>query len=87
MEAHPRVPDAYRQEYLASEAEDTAWVVQRGGRLTVPYGTVKDVLTTLEATVVEPGSYDQKIYAPGLGIVLEHSLTAQEDAKLVRVKN
>ena len=87
MEAHPKVPDAYRQEFLAGEAQDTAWIVRRGGSLTVPYGTVKHILTSLEATVVEPGSYDSKIYAPGLGIVSEHSLTAQEDARLVRVKN
>ena len=87
MEAHPRVPDAYRQEFLAGEAEDTAWIVQRGGSVRVPFGTVRNVLTSLEATVVEPGSYDQKIYAPGLGIVLEHSLTGQEVARLVRVKN
>ena len=41
MEAHPRVPDAYRQEFLAGQAEDTAWIVKRGGSVTVPYGTVK----------------------------------------------
>ncbi len=87
MEAHPQVPDAYRQEFLLGQAQDTAWIVRRGGSVTVPYGTVKNVLTSLEATVVEPGSFDEKIYAPGLGIVLEHSLTAQETAKLVRVKN
>jgi hypothetical protein len=87
MEANPQVPDAYRQEFLAGEAEDTAWTVQRGGSVTVPYGTVHHVLTSLEATVVEPGSYDQKIYAPGLGIVTEHSLTGHEDAQLVSVKN
>jgi hypothetical protein len=86
MEAHPQVPDAYRQEFLAGQAEDTAWIVRRGGSVTVPYGTVRRVLTSLEATVVEPGSYDQKIYAPGIGIVSEHSLTGQEDARLVRVK-
>ena len=87
MEAHPQIPDAYRQEFLAGQAEDTAWTVQLGGSVTVPYGRVRRVLTSLEATVVEPGSYDQKIYAPGLGIVLEHSLTGREDSKLVRVKN
>jgi hypothetical protein len=87
MEAHPRVPDAYRQEFLAGEAEDTAWVVATDGSMTVPYGRVRHVLSTLEATVVEPGSYDLKVYAPGLGIVFENSLTGQEIAKLVRVKN
>src|SRR5207249_5015847 len=57
MEANPQIPDAYRQEFLAGQAEDTAWIVNRGGSATVPYGTVKNVLTSLEATRVEPGAY------------------------------
>src|SRR2546422_5311082 len=77
MEADPEIPDAYRQEYLARQAEDTAWVVDRGGSFTVPYGTVHHMLTTLEATRIDPGSYDQKIYAPGLGIVFERALTGE----------
>src|SRR6266496_3583876 len=35
MEANPQIPDAYRQEFLAGQAEDTAWVVERGGTVTV----------------------------------------------------
>jgi len=86
MEANPQIPDAYRQEYLAGEAEDTAWVVQVGGTITVPYGKLRNTLVTLEATQVEPGSYDQKVYAPGIGIVFELALTGdQEIAQLVSV--
>jgi hypothetical protein len=86
MEANPQIPDGYRQEYLAGEAEDTAWVSGEGGSVKIPYGVVRNVLTTLEATQVEPGIYDQKIYGPGLGIVVEQSLTGPvEYAKLVSV--
>lgn len=86
MEANPQIPDGYRQEYLAGQAEDTAWISGQGGSVKVPYGTVRDVLTTLEATQVEPGIYDQKIYGPGLGIVVEQSLTGPvEYAKLASV--
>jgi hypothetical protein len=86
MEANPQIPDAYRQEFLTGEAEDTAWIVDRGGSVTVPYGKVKNVLTSLEATRVEPGAYDQKIYGPGIGIVREQALTGdQEIAELVSV--
>lgn len=86
MEANPQIPDSYRQEYLAGEAEDTAWIVGRGGTLSVPYGTVHDVLTSLEHTALEPDVVDQKVYAPGLGIVLEQAIAGgQEVAKLVRV--
>jgi hypothetical protein len=86
MEADPQIPDAYRQEFSAGEAEDTAWIVNRGGTVSVPYGKVRNVLTTLEATRVEPGAYDEKVYGPGVGIILEHSLTGDpEVAKLVSV--
>ena len=86
MEGHPQIPDAYRQELLTGQAEDTAWVVNVGGTVSVPYGKVRNVLTTLEATRLEPGAYDQKVYGPGIGIVLEQSLTGDpEVAKLESV--
>jgi hypothetical protein len=87
MKAVPRVPDAYRQEYLAGKAEDTAWIVGGTNSLTVPYGTVHHVLTSLEATRVEPGLYDKKVYAPGVGIVLEQAVTGPtETARLVSMR-
>ncbi len=86
MEANPQIPDAYRQEYFAGQAEDTAWIVDRGGTVSVPYRKVRNVLTTLEATRLEAGAYDQKIYGPGLGIVSELSLSGpNEYAKLESV--
>src|SRR4030095_1512740 len=63
MEANPQIPDAYRQEYLAGQAEDTAWVVELGGTITVPYGKLRNTLTTLEASRVEPGASDPKVYS------------------------
>jgi len=85
MEADPAIPDAYRQEYLKGVAEDTAWIVRLGGSITVPYGTLDHVLTSLEATRIEPRSYDEKVYAPGIGIAFERSLTSSELTKLVSV--
>ena len=86
MEANPQIPDAYRQEYFVGQAEDTAWIVDRGGTVSVPYGKVRNVLTTLEATRLEAGAYDQKIYGPGIGIVSELAITgATEFANLVSV--
>jgi hypothetical protein len=86
MEANPQIPDAYRQECAAGEAEDTAWVVGTTGSVSVSYGKVRNVLTSLEATRVEPGSYDEKVYGPGIGIVREQALTGtSEFAQLVSV--
>ena len=86
MEANPQIPDAYRQECFAGEAEDTAWVVATQGSSKVAYGDLHHVLTTLESTRVEPGAYDEKIYGPGIGIVSERSLTGPAElAQLVSV--
>jgi hypothetical protein len=86
MEADPQIPDAYRQECAAGQAEDTAWVVGTTGSVSVAYGKVRNVLTSLEATRVEPGSYDEKVYGPGIGIVREQALTGtSEFAQLVSV--
>ena len=87
MEANPQPPDAYRQEYLAGHAEDTAWIVRRGFSVKVPYGTQHRALESLEFTQLEPRVVDEKVYAPGIGIVLERSLAGGlETAELVAVK-
>ncbi len=87
MLAHPHVPRGYRQEYLKGSAEDTAWIVIRGGTVRVPYGVVHHVVRTLEFTRLEPGVIDQKIYAPGIGIVSEIAVRGPaEVARLVSVR-
>jgi hypothetical protein len=86
MKANPQIPDAYRQEFLAGQAEDTAWIVNRGGSLKLPFKVVHNVVTSLEFTVLEPTVIDKKIYAPGLGIVKEQSVQGPlEVATLVGV--
>ena len=86
MPATPHVPDGYRQEFYPGHAEDAAWVLSRGGSLTVPFGTVHRVLRSMEWTRLEPDVVATKAYAPGLGIVLERTLAGGDEvAKLVRV--
>jgi hypothetical protein len=88
MEAHPAIPDAYRQECRPGKAEDTAWIVNTQGSVSVPYGTVQNVLTSVEATRIEPGAFDKKVYGPGIGIVLERALSGTpEVARLVSIKH
>jgi hypothetical protein len=84
MEGDPQIPDGYRQECYAGQAEDSAWVVATTGSVKVPFGKVHHVLTTLESTQIEPGAYDRKVYGPGIGIVSELALTGgNEVAQLV----
>jgi hypothetical protein len=86
MESSPQIPDAHRQEFLSGQAEDTAWIVNTSGSATVPNGTFKNVLTSLEATRIEPGAYDRKLYAPGVGMIREEALTGgAELAELVSI--
>lgn len=86
MLANPQVPDAYRQECLPGQAEDMAWIVIKGGSLQLPFGAAHGILTSLEATRIEPAVIDQKVYAPGIGIVLEQAMSGPtEFAKLVGV--
>src|SRR5215470_14943681 len=86
MLANPQIPHAYRQEFLAGQAEDTAWIVNRGGSIKLPFKVVRNVVTSLEFTVLEPNVVDKKIYAPGLGIVKEQSVHGPlEVATLVSV--
>jgi len=78
MEADPRVPDAYRQECLSGEAEDLAWVVNRGGS--------RHLLRTLEFSPLEPSIVERKVYKPGVGILSEHQLSGgHETISLVRL--
>ncbi len=87
MKAHPQIPDAYRQEFLRGQAQDTAWIVSRGGSFKLPFTVVHNVVTSYEFTVLEPAVLDKKIYAPGLGIVMEKAaLGPAETATLVSVR-
>jgi hypothetical protein len=88
MEADPQIPDAYRQECLSGEAEDSAWTIVRGGTVSVPYGTVHHIVRSLEFTPLEPNVISEKIYGPGLGIVSEFDLHGgTETFALVKVKH
>jgi len=52
----------------------------------VPFGVLHRILISLEFTRLEPGVIDQKIYAPGIGIVGELAVRGpQEVARLVSV--
>ncbi len=86
MPAKPQPPNGYRQEYFAGHAEDMAWILKRGGSVTVPYGRLQHVLLTMEWTRLEPAVVDQKVYAPGIGIVHEVAVAGgMENAELIAV--
>ena len=75
MQAHPKVGQTYRQEYLKGSAEDMAKVLDLNGSVTVPYRSFDHVLVTKEWSPLEPGVVAHKYYGAGVG-----------DAKEVAVK-
>jgi hypothetical protein len=86
MPANPKPTDAYRQEFLPKHAEDQAWIVADHGTVTVPFGTVTDVVRSYEWTRLEPNVVSLKLYAPHLGIVMEKDVAGgNEFMQLVAV--
>lgn len=71
MPADPEVGQAYRQEYLAGEAEDLAEVVALDGRDTVAGEEYEDLLVIEEWNPLEPETVEHKSYAAGIGVVVE----------------
>jgi hypothetical protein len=70
MLSNPTPGRVYRQEFLINEAEDLARVVSLGNTVNVPAGTFHDCLETEEWSPMEPGVFERKFYAPGVGLVL-----------------
>jgi hypothetical protein len=75
MLAHPKVGRQYRQEYYAGHAEDMARVLSRDDQVQVKAGHYKRALLTREWTPLEPDVLEYKLYAPGVGIVLESTVS------------
>ncbi|MEP6637882.1 MAG: hypothetical protein ABJC39_00905 [Chloroflexota bacterium] len=69
MEAHPKVGDAYRQEYRPGEAEDFAKVEKLDSAITVPAGSYQQVIVTEDTDLLDTSKLEHKSYAPGVGFV------------------
>lgn len=67
MPAAPTVGDAFRQEYLAGEAEDMAEVLEVGVAKEIGLDAYDDVVVTEDWTPLEPDVVEEKWYARGVG--------------------
>ena len=85
MEAHPKVGDFYRQEFLLNTAEDSAGVLDLSQTVTVPAGTFHHCLETAEVTGLEPGALEHKFYAKGVGNVQTVDLVTGDTFPLVQI--
>jgi hypothetical protein len=86
MEARPRVGDTYRQEFYPGVAEDMATVLALNKTVKVPFGTFRDCLQTKEFTPLEPGQFESKYYAYGVGFIRSVLVKGgKEELNLVRI--
>jgi hypothetical protein len=76
MLARPVVGRSYRQEFFEGQAEDFARVIGIFERVT---GGGAETVLTEEWTPLEPGVLDHKLYARGIGNVLERTVKGGND--------
>lgn len=82
--AFPATGDAYRQEFLLGEAEDVVEVISTTGSAFVPAASCDGTcLVTRDFSPLDPGSEENKFYAPGVGLVLEVDLETGERLELL----
>ncbi len=74
MPANPKPTDAYRQEFWSGHAEDQAWVVSAHESKTVPAGSYDNVVRTYEWSRLEKSVVGLKLYAPGVGPIVDRDL-------------
>ena len=88
LEANPRLDERFRQEWYKGEAEDTYRAIDLATTASVPYGKYGTALRTEETTRLEPAVVDNKLYAPGVGEIVEVSVKgAREELRLIDVLN
>lgn len=86
LPARPVVGCRYREEFKPGEAEDQALILARSESITTPTGDYQRVLHTANTTPLEPDVLENKLYAPGVGPVVEIDLSpAWSRSVLVRV--
>jgi hypothetical protein len=87
MPARPRVGMTFQPEYYRDKAEDHYRILDLSAKLTVPYGSFKNVLVMTERTRLEPGVVGLKYHARGFGQIKETVAEGpHETLSLVSVK-
>lgn len=83
MWAVPKVGVSYRQEYLKGSAEDMAKIAALDASAAMPGGRYEHCLATDEWSPLEPGTRERKIYARGVGMVEQKTLTGGREHMLL----
>lgn len=86
MPADPYIGLRYRQEYVFNVAENQAEVVETGITVTTAMATFHDCIVIRERSELEPEILENKIYAPGVGLVKEVSLSTGATIELIDIR-
>ena len=79
MPASPQVGMTYREEYYEGHAEDGASIISTDALAKVPYGRFENGVQTRNFSGIEPDVIEEKIYARGVGVVLEITVSGGSD--------
>ena len=79
MPANPRVGMTYREEYYKGHAEDGASILYTDALEKVPYGRFEHGVQTRYFSGIELDVIEEKIYAQGVGVVLELTVSGGSD--------
>jgi hypothetical protein len=79
LPAHPEVGMTYREEYYKGHAEDGAQIMGLDALAVVPYGRFENALQTRNFSGIEPDVIEEKLYAKGVGVVLEITISGGSD--------
>ena len=86
MKGSPAVGDVYRQELKLGEAEDFGEVLSLAESITVPAGAFTACLKTRDRSALEPDADENKVFAPGVGLVAEIDPVSGEVTRLVELE-
>jgi hypothetical protein len=78
MPGSPILGARYYEEIAPGIAFDRAEIVAMGNEVTVPAGTYTDTLETVGTNPLDPGSEDHKVYARGVGVIVDEALQLVE---------
>ncbi len=71
LPAHPKIDQKFYQEQAPAVAMDRVHIVSLDQTVTVPAGTFKNCLKTEETSPLEPDAHESKLYAPGVGLLVD----------------
>ena len=85
MPANPQTGMKYREEYYFNHAEDEAEIIGTGLSETTSLDTYNNCIKTKNWTALEPDVVENKIYAPGIGLIKEIEMPGNFEITLVSI--